>query len=78
MPPTCLFVSNAPVLRVEFTLSSASHPCEEPLKQDIEVTTLERKDKRKKPSLSFSEGCGSKSQTVKAGGLKEPMLLSKY
>lgn len=64
MPPTRLFVSNAPVLGVEFTLGSASHTCEEPLKQGLEVTMLERKDKKNPKSpqlLSFSEGCGSET-----------------
>lgn len=53
MPPTRLFVSNAPVLGVKFTLGSASHTCEEPLKQGLEVTMLERKDKKTQKAHNF-------------------------
>lgn len=33
MPPTCFFVNNTPMLGVQFSLDSAIHTCEEPLKQ---------------------------------------------
>lgn len=33
MPPTRFFVNNTPMLGVQFTLGSAIHTCEEPLKQ---------------------------------------------